>query len=77
MAALPTAHVTILSQEEERELEFMRKCRPTPLGVVSSENAQSDIDELQQLIHSLADAWFGTTELGCHKLSNGRELLER
>ena len=68
MAVLPIAHVTILSQEEERELEFMRKCRAIPLGVVASGNAQSGIDELQQLIRSFADARFGTTEFGCQAI---------
>lgn len=43
---LPEAHITILSKEEERELEFLRRSQAALLNTVNSSNVSSTISEL-------------------------------
>jgi hypothetical protein len=52
MAVIPTAHITILSSNEELELDYKLKCKAIPLGVVNRGNIRSRIKELDKLIRA-------------------------
>ena len=50
--AVPSAHITVLSQGEERELAFKEKCQAMQLGSISSGNVSAGVGMLEKKIRS-------------------------
>jgi hypothetical protein len=73
MAVIPTPHITTLSSNEERELDFKVKCKAIPLGVVNQGNVRSRIKELDKLIRAFDELERPMQQVAPHERSDMRD----